>query len=65
VIAQEVQRVFPEAVQEGSDGYLAVDYSKLVVPLIQTVQEQQKELESQAARLSVLESQIQKLTQTQ
>ena len=28
-IAQEVQKVFPEAVVEGSHGYLMIDYSKI------------------------------------
>ncbi|MCH8519050.1 tail fiber domain-containing protein [Candidatus Gracilibacteria bacterium] len=45
LIAQDVQKVFPEAVSEGSDGILAVDYVKLIVPLLQVTQEQQKEIE--------------------
>ncbi len=45
VIAQEIKEVFPEAVVENQDGYLSVDYAKLIVPLIQTVQEQQKEID--------------------
>lgn len=28
-IAQEVQKVFPDAVVEGSHGYLMIDYSKI------------------------------------
>ena len=30
VLAQEVRETHPEAIQEGSDGYLRVDYSKIV-----------------------------------
>lgn len=39
VIAQEVQKVFPELVTEGSNGYLSVSYSKLVAPIIGAVKE--------------------------
>jgi hypothetical protein len=34
VLAQEVQRVMPEAVAAGPDGYLRVDYAKLGMPLL-------------------------------
>lgn len=60
VIAQEVQKIFPEAVQEGTDWYLAVDYVKLIVPLIQTVQDQQFRIESQLKRIQDLELYIKK-----
>ena len=39
VIAQEVQREFPTAVIENSEGWLAVDYAVLVSPLIEAVKE--------------------------
>lgn len=39
LIAQEVERIFPEAVTERSDGYMAVDYSKLVPVLIEAIKE--------------------------
>ncbi|EJT85519.1 YapH protein [Pseudomonas putida S11] len=38
VLAQEVQKVYPELVHE-KDGLLTVDYEKLVVPLIESVRE--------------------------
>lgn len=37
VIAQDVQRVFPEAVREDPNGYLSVAYGNLVAPLIEAV----------------------------
>ena len=40
LIAQEVQRVLPEVVQEGSDGYLAVNYADIVPILIEAFKEQ-------------------------
>ena len=39
VIAQEVQSVFPEIVNERETGYLAVDYIKLVPVLIEAIKE--------------------------
>ncbi len=37
LVAQEVQKVLPEAVKEGPDGYLAVKYDIMVAPLIEAV----------------------------
>lgn len=37
VIAQEVEKVFPEAVTTGHDGFKEVAYAKLVAPLIEAV----------------------------
>ena len=39
VIAQEVERVFPEAVSTGDDGYKRVDYTGLVGILVEAVKE--------------------------
>lgn len=42
LIAQNVQSVYPQAVDVGQDGYLLLDYAVLVSPLIGAVQEQQQ-----------------------
>lgn len=39
VIAQELQKIYPDLVIEGEDGYLSVNYVELVPLLIQSVQE--------------------------
>ena len=39
VIAQEVQQQLPEAVNARSDGYLAVDYNKIIPLLIEAIKE--------------------------
>jgi hypothetical protein len=44
VIAQEVQSVLPEAVNERDNGMLAVDYSKLIPLLIECIKAQQVEI---------------------
>jgi hypothetical protein len=48
VSAQQVQAVFPQAVQQTDNGYLAVDYSRLCVLLIEAVKELSHKVESQA-----------------
>lgn len=44
VIAQEVEKEFPEAVITNKDGYKSVAYDKLVAPLIEAVKEQQQQI---------------------
>lgn len=45
LIAQEVQKYFPEVVYEDSaNGYLSVNYSGLIAPLIEATKAQQKEI---------------------
>jgi hypothetical protein len=39
VIAQEVEKVLPEAVTVRGDGYLAVDYHKIIPLLVEAVKE--------------------------
>lgn len=39
LIAQDVERVFPDAVSTGEDGFLAVDYHGLVGVLVEAVKE--------------------------
>lgn len=48
VIAQEVQSVFPELVEEDHNGYLALDKAALVAPLIEAV----KQLDAQNTALA-------------
>lgn len=44
VIAQELQREFPELVTKKPDGYLAVNYTQLTAVLIQAIKELQQEV---------------------
>ncbi len=56
VIAQEVEKVLPEAVQTDKQGLKSVDYDQLIAPLIEAVKEQQKIIEQQDTRIKRLES---------
>ena len=56
VIAQEVQQVLPQVVREKGDGFLGVDYEKIVALLIEGVKQQQEEIDE-------LKSEIIKLNQ--
>jgi hypothetical protein len=51
LIAQDVEKVFPEVVTERADGYKAVDYSRLVPVLIEAI----KEL---SYRVNILEAEL-------
>jgi len=58
LIAQEVREVAPEVVQEGSDGYLSVDYGRLTPILAQAIKEQQAENRALKARIDALERRL-------
>ncbi len=45
LIAQDVEKVLPQAVQTDSEGYKSVDYAKVVPLLIEGMKEQQKQIE--------------------
>lgn len=54
LIAQEVREVIPQAVIEQSDGYLAVDYARLVPLLIESIKEQQRQINDLKASLEAM-----------
>ena len=45
VIAQEVEKVLPEVVQERTNGYLGVDYKRIIPLLIESVKELKQEVD--------------------
>lgn len=58
LIAQDVQKVFPEAVGTNFDGYLSLDYSKLVPVLIEAQKESYARIKSLEDRLCNLETRL-------
>ena len=45
-IAQDVQKIIPDAVTEDKNGYLSLNYQELIAPLYALVQEQEKRIET-------------------
>jgi hypothetical protein len=60
VLAQEVERVFPELVSLTDDGYSRVDYGRLTAVLIEAVKELRKENDALKRRTEALERAITK-----
>ena len=54
-IAQDVQKVIPDVVDESTDGYLTLTYHELIAPLYALVQEQEDRIERLENRLKALE----------
>jgi len=64
VIAQELQKVYPELVHKGSDGFFKVDYTQLTGILIQAVNEQQQEINELKSRMNKQQEQIDQILKT-
>ena len=58
VIAQEVEKIYPQLVHTNEDGYKSVAYSNLVSPLIEAVKELHALYQGHADRIAVLEARI-------
>lgn len=54
LIAQEVEDVFPEAVATGPDGMKGINYSALLAPLIETVKQQQVQIDDLHAEIKAM-----------
>ncbi len=55
LIAQDVEKLFPELVKTDDKGYKAVSYEKLTVILLEGMKEQQRQIEAQNERIEKLE----------
>lgn len=65
VIAQEVEKVFPEIVHTDKvTGLKSVEYGNLTAPLIEAIREQQKQINEQQKEIESLKQQIEMLTIT-
>jgi hypothetical protein len=56
VIAQDLEKILPELVFTGPDGYKSVSYEKLTPVLIEAIKEQQSQIESLKERLEQIEA---------
>jgi hypothetical protein len=58
IIAQDVEKIFPELVRTDDKGYKAVSYEKLSVILLEGMKEQQKQIKSQQEQIYRLEEMV-------
>ena len=58
LIAQEIEKVYPELVNTDAKGYKSVEYSKLVAVLIEAIKEQAKLIEQQQNSLNQTKASI-------
>lgn len=58
IIAQEVEKYFPEFVETDDKWFKAVNYPKLVIPLMKVVKEQQNEIETLKNKLDLIEKKL-------
>lgn len=56
LIAQEVEKVMPDAVDTDDQGMKSVEYDQVIGPLIEAVKAQQKQIEALKAEIDVLKS---------
>ena len=54
LIAQEVEKVFPEVVLTDNEGYKSIAYSKMVAVLIEAIKEQQEMIEELKLKIETL-----------
>lgn len=54
LIAQEVEKIFPQLVGTDNTGFKSVEYSKMVAVLIEAIKEQQKIIDRQKAEIGTL-----------
>jgi hypothetical protein len=63
-VAQEVQKVIPEAVTENSKGYLLVNNDPIIWTMLNAIKEQQTLIRKQQAQMARLSSQIRAIQAT-
>ncbi|MFZ3068772.1 MAG: tail fiber domain-containing protein [Microgenomates group bacterium] len=63
VIAQEVEKIFPELVITSPDGYKAVGYDRLGPILIEAIKEQQVEIDSLKSQITDLKNEVDQIKQ--
>jgi len=62
LIAQDVEKVFPEAVKKDNEGYMSVNYDGLVGALVEGIKELNQKLYEQEQLISELKEQLQQLS---
>ena len=63
LVAQEVQNLFPELVQEDENGILSISYTKFIPVLIEGLKEQQAQIDGQQRQILELQELVQQLVE--
>ena len=58
LIAQEVEKIIPEIVEQTEDGYKAVEYQKLVALLVEAIKEQQAIIDGQKTEMTDMRAEL-------
>ena len=58
LIAQEVEKIIPEIVEQTEDGYKAVEYQKLVALLVEAIKEQQAIIDEQKTEMTDMRAEL-------
>ena len=58
-IAQEMEKIYPELVITGNDGFKGVSYSNMTAVLVEGIKEQQSEINDLKERITILEKKTQ------
>ena len=61
VIAQDLQKIFPNAVKKGTDGFLNIRFEDMFFAMINAIKELDLKYQAQEKRINDLEKRIQKL----
>ena len=61
VIAQDLQKVFPDAVKKGKDGFLTIRFEDMFFAMINAIKELDLKYEAQEKRINELEARIERL----
>lgn len=61
LIAQELEKVYPELVNTDAEGFKSIDYSKLVAVLIEAIKEQQVDIKSLQVALQLKSNEMDRL----
>jgi hypothetical protein len=65
LIAQDVEKIFPELVRTDNNGYKSVSYEKLSVLLVEGIKEQQKQIQDQQKEIDELKTLVKDLKSNQ
>jgi len=61
IIAQDLEKVYPELVETDAQGYKTVDYSKMTPILIESIKEQQRQIKGQQEQIDLLKNEIEQI----